>query len=203
MVDATEPKSPRKAGVIPWAIAGCLAIALIWMAQRDATSRAEAALLRQQQAFADVGFENLIQQLEAERILSGRQLTMLQEQMKAHTGLASLQLAVLRPTPNNSGDALAIALWDAAKQEGVMLVEKAPALPAGQRLELWLIEQKENAAPISGGVLKLSADSEARVRFKPTTAVSALKGFAMSREPRDSSAAHSQPTEVIMRGAVR
>lgn len=203
MADATEPKPPRKAGLIPWAIAATLAIAAIWMAQRDATSRAEAAVLRQQQAFADVGFQNLTQQLEAERILSARQLAMLREQRKAHPDLADLRLAVLGPTRANSDEALAIALWDAAKQEGVVFMERAPALPAGQRFELWLIEQSETAAPVSAGVLGFNAKGGARVRFKPATPAGAVTAIAVSREHDDGSPAHRQPAELIMRGTLR
>ena len=198
---ATESHPARKAGVLPWALVAGLTIVTIWLAQRDATTRAEAAMLRHQQALAETALESLSQQLEAERILSGRQITMLQEQSKAPTDPHNLQLAVLLPPKNNPGAALAAAVWDATKQEGVLVLEKAPTIAAGQRLELWLLDQNENVAPISAGGLNVSADGKARVRFKPATRVSVVQEIVVRREPDGGAANRTKPSEIILRGA--
>ena len=200
MADATESPLWRKGGALPWTLAAGLTIVAIWLAQRGATTRAEAAMLRQQQAIAETALKNLSQQLEAERILSARQLAMLQEQMKAPTEVPHLQIAVLVPPQDNSRAALGVAVWDAAKQDGVLVLEKAPSIAAGQRLELWLFEQNENAAPIRAGVLNVGADGNARARFKPATRASAVAGIAVSREPVLGIAAQTKPSEIILRG---
>ena len=203
---ATREKVARPAAAVfrtflPWAIAACLALVAGWLGQRYATADAEAAVLRQQTAFADTALASLRQQLEAQQLISSRQIAMLQEQMKA-TDLANLKIAALVSLQGSSQEALAIALWDPAKQEGMFALEKAPALGAGEKLELWVIEDRANAAPVSAGVLSLGRDGRARVRFKPSTSVSAIKMFAVSREKDDGAAFHRAPTTVVMSGAL-
>ncbi len=185
----------------PWAIAACFALVATWMTQRYYVARTEAELLRQQQALADLALKGLGQQLDAERILNSRQIAGLMEQMKAQTDLANVKIAALVSLNNASPQALAVALWDPAKQEGVFALDKAPPLSPNQRLELWVIEAKQNARPISAGVLSVSASGGARVRFKATAPVSAIAAFAVSRENADGAAFHTQPGEVVMSGA--
>lgn len=63
----------------PWAIAAGLAVMAAWTGQRYFTSRSEINLLRDRQAITDVALQSTKQQLEAERIVLGKQLEALQQ----------------------------------------------------------------------------------------------------------------------------
>ena len=146
---------------------------------------------------------------EARRLLAARD-TQLREQVqlvaalearaRQDSDLANFKIATLASMLKNSPQARAVAVWNPAKQEGIFTIEKSPALAADQILELWTVEAKEGAKPVSAGVFAIGADGTARVQFKPTVPVSAIAAFAVSREKNDGTRAHAAPTEVVMMG---
>jgi anti-sigma-K factor RskA len=64
----------RPAVLIPWAIAAGLAVACVWLAQLHLQNQTEKAVLQDQLQLADLEVKSRRQQLEAERILSSRQV---------------------------------------------------------------------------------------------------------------------------------
>ncbi len=76
----------------PWAIAAGLAVVAAWTGQRYFTSRSEINLLRDRQGMTDVALQSMRQQLEAERIVTGKQLEALQVDLAGTTN----QLAAAR-----------------------------------------------------------------------------------------------------------
>ncbi len=135
---------------------------------------------------------------DVERLLAGtrEQLAALDRDFKGQTDLANFKIATLASMLNNAPQALAVAVWNPQKQEGVFTLEKMPPPPLGQTLELWVIEDKK--APVSAGVFNVSADGQARATFKPSSPVAAVAKFAVSREKNDGTRAHTAPTEVVM-----
>jgi anti-sigma-K factor RskA len=119
----------------------------------------------------------------------------LAQRLQSEGELANLKIATLASLLNNSPEALAVAIWDPAKQEGLFTVEKLPALAADQSYELWVIGE---GAPVSAGVFNIAADGSGRVPFKPRAAVPAVAKFAVSRERKDGLTSHTQPAEVVM-----
>jgi anti-sigma-K factor RskA len=135
---------------------------------------------------------------EVERLLAGarEQLATLDRDFKAQTDLANFKIATLASMLNNAPQALAVAVWNPQKQEGVFTLEKMPPPPAGQTLELWVIEDKK--APVSAGIFNVTAEGKARATFKPASPVGVIAKFAVSREKSDGLSAHPVPTEVVM-----
>jgi hypothetical protein len=132
-----------------------------------------------------------------------QRVAQLSDELRTQGDLANLKITALASMLKNSPQALAVAVWDPAKQEGMFAFENLPPLTVDQTLELWVVEAKEGAKPVSAGVLNVSADRSARIRFKPTAPVSAVAAFAISREKKDGAASHAAPTEVIMLGHSR
>lgn len=124
-------------------------------------------------------------------------------EMKSQGDLATLKIAALSSLLRDVPEARAIAVWDPRKQEGVFAFDKVPVVGADQKLELWVVEARDGAKPISAGVMNVATDGSARVRFKPTVAVGELAAFAVSRETNDGARSHPQPGEVIMLGHSR
>lgn len=136
---------------------------------------------------------------------AGRQLaaaqqaaTKLDAELRSQATVADMKIATLASMLKNSPQALAVALWDPKKQEGVATFEKLPALAANQKFELWVVEDKPNAAPVSAGVFAVAEGG--RVTFKPVAPVTAIAAFAVSREKDDGARSHATPGEVVMLG---
>lgn len=224
--------------LIPWAIAAGFAVTCAWLGQLYLTSRAETALLRDQQALADLEIIGARHQVEAERILANRQLAdnkrhlaqldqqidqstrqlaearrqivevgarlvathtdlnrtrqelastaaevaSLQERLKTEGDLAQFKIATLASLAGNSPQALAVAVWNPSTQQGVLRVEKLPALASDKDYQLWVIDPAY-AQPVDGGVFTVDpATGEARINFKPHQHVANATKFAVSLE---------------------
>ena len=190
---------------IPWAAAACFAVACAWLGQLYLGSRFESATLRDQQALADFQLRSAHNQLDAERLIATHQLSSMTEQLaaldrqlKAEGDLAKLKIATLASLAGNTPEALAVAVWNPAKQEGVLTVDKLPAAAADQDYELWVIDPQK-PRPVSGGVFRVGSDGATRVQFRTEEAVATIAKFAVSLEKKGGAAPHSGPQgKVIM-----
>jgi anti-sigma-K factor RskA len=133
---------------------------------------------------------------EAERRATSAhaEVVALNDRLKREADLARLKIATLASMLHNSPQALAVAVWDPARQEGVFTVDQLPANTDDQRYELWVIDGK----PVSAGVFTVGADGRARVQFRPTAPIATASKFAVSREKNDGRSSHATPAEVIM-----
>jgi anti-sigma-K factor RskA len=167
---------------IPWAIAACLAFASVWLAQLYFTQKSESIALQEEAALAHLEMQNVQNQLEAEHILASRRLADLQEQIKLNGDLSHLEIAKLVSLLGPSSPARAIAVWDQATQQGVLTVEKLPALAADKDYQLWVIDPKY-PDPVSGGVFTVdSRTGAARITFHPGQLIATAAKFAISCE---------------------
>jgi anti-sigma-K factor RskA len=190
--NVVHPPASVFRSLIPWAIAACFALAAAWFGRLYVSSTAEAERLRTEAALAELALKSKEQQLEAERLISREQL--------AQLDLANVKIAALASLANSIPEARAVAVYNPVRQEGVFALEKMPPLASDQQLELWVIEDKADAKPVSAGVFDLRSGDVTRVQFKPSAAVGAVKTFAVSREKKDGVRAHASPSEVIMAG---
>jgi DNA repair exonuclease SbcCD ATPase subunit len=257
----------------PWAAAACFALIAAWLGQRYFTVQNESLGLRQQQELAALELKAVRQQLEAERIVNGRQLQSLDTQLadtnrqlttlqslavdrsaqlddrdrllaearkqlaererqlaeaqtrlgererqlatlnqrvdalagasaeigrqlgeaknqvaqlnttlKSQSDLAQLKITTLASMLKNSPQALAVAVWDPARQEGVLTVDKLPALLANQDYQLWVVDP-QYPNPVDGGVFTVDPQTGmASVTFKARQPVKAINAFAVTRE---------------------
>lgn len=258
---------------MPWAAAACFAALAVVGAQRYFALNGEAALLRNQQALAEITLQSVRQQLEAERIVGRRQvedldqrlksattqltqaqtdlanannqlaaaaatatdraraladaegqlagartqlaererqvaaltqrvdalagasaeigrqlgeakerIAKLTDEMKLQRDLADFKITVLASLAKDNPQALAVAVWDPSKKEGVLKVEKLPALRPNQDYQLWVVDPQYKD-PVDGGVFTVDPKTgEARISFKAKQPVQAVNAFAISRE---------------------
>ena len=235
----------RPAVLIPWAIAAGLAIGCFWLGSSFVRTRADYAVAQQQITLAEVDASSARNQLEAERILSNKQLvdataqlnqlnvqvaqstekiteatrvldttfdqldqtkatlaarqlelTQISEKLVAATDLvgelqtrlrsegdiAQFKIATLASMAGNSPQALAVAVWNPKTQQGVLRVDKLPALASDKDYQLWLIDPAY-PSPVDGGVFTVDpATGHAQVNFKPNQQVNNAAKFAISLE---------------------
>lgn len=258
---------------LPWAVAACFAVAAAWLGQRFVSVRSEVAQLRRLNAIADVSLQSVRQELEADRIVSRRQIETLDRDLKAEQNrvaearaevqrassqlaalnaasgerdralgsyerqladarrslaereyqvasltqrvdalagasaelgrqlevardrmgqlasdmlrereLANFKISVLASLAREHPQALAVAVWDDARKEGVLKVEKLPALSPTQDYQLWVVDPQYKD-PVDGGVFTVAPGSgEARLTFTAKQPIKAVNAFAISLE---------------------
>jgi hypothetical protein len=252
---APDPKQPAEGKIIrpasgawrlvPWTVAAGFAVLAGWFAHRDSLRSGEMALLRDQQALTAVELQSVRNHLEAERIVTQRQIATLGRQaadhtrqldeaqqknsstlrdladaqqklaettralaaaqdrangldrlladartqiaglnrdMQAQSDLANLKITTLASMLNNSPQAIAVAVWNPAKQEGTLQVTGLPALGPDEDYQLWVVDP-QYADPVDGGVFTVEpASGTRRVNFRAKQPVRAIDAFAVTKE---------------------
>ncbi|MGA3008247.1 MAG: anti-sigma factor [Opitutaceae bacterium] len=169
---------------MPWALAACLAMATIWLAQVYLRQKVHLIALQEEAALERIERQGLENQLAAERILSNRRLADLQDTLKGSDDLSQVKTAHLVPCPGRPARARAIAVWDPNRQEGVLTVEHMPVPDSHQDYQLWLIDPKY-PDPVSGGVITVDPQKgDGRLTFHPSRPVADAERFAISCEAK-------------------
>jgi anti-sigma-K factor RskA len=172
-------------GLIPWLVAACIAVAAVWSQRLYVASESENAALREQKRIAQLALEQTSTQLaDARKLLiqSGREIAELSANLMAEGDLAHFKIATLASMLGNSPAALAVAVWDPTREEGVLAVSKLPAPASEKDYQLWVID-KQYPAPVSGGVFVVDpVTGEAHIVFRADKPVHSIAKFAVSLE---------------------
>jgi anti-sigma-K factor RskA len=188
---------------IGFATAACFACLTAYFAQAYFNQSALNSAFRDQQNLADLSLRSTKNQLAAERLIAQRELadaakraadtaaliTTLEsrlaetkQQLFAQGTLADYKIATLASLLGNSPQAVAVAIWNPASQEGVLTVQKLPALAADKDYQLWVIDP-QYSIPVDGGVFKVDPTTgEGRLVFHPNRPVQTVAKFAVSLE---------------------
>jgi len=161
-------------------------------ATKAAESSRVLATLESRLAAASLLASDSSRQLDAsrEQIASARrELTVrdervadLSRRLSTQGKLADYKIATLASLLDNSPQALAVAVWNPAGQEGVLTVRKLPALAADKDYQLWVVDP-QYPIPVDGGVFRVDpATGEARFDFRPDRPVKTVAKFAVSLE---------------------
>lgn len=171
-----------------WAAAAGLAIATGWFAQLYVATEGELVAARESTAFARIETESVRQLLEAERLLAQRHVLDQRTaesrvaQLQQQADLAQLKITSLASLLGNSPEAQAIAVWNPAAQQGILTVEKLPALAADKDYQLWVVDP-QYPIPVDGGVFTVDPTTgAARLEFRPKQPVAQVAKFAISLE---------------------
>lgn len=122
------------------------------------------------------------QELDLALAAARRRVTDLQQELKTRGDLADFKITLLASLLKNSPQALAIAVWDPTRHEGVLTVEKLPAPAANEDYQLWVVDP-QYPDPVDGGVFTVDRQSgAARVKFTGRQPVAAISAFAVTLE---------------------
>ena len=170
---------------IPWLAAACIAGAAAWYGRLYLVAQDENVSLREQQRISRVALEQARGELEdaQKRIAeSSQEIADLGAKLKAEGDLAHFKISTLASMLGNSPAALAVAVWDPARNEGVLSVSKLPALASEKDYQLWVIDAKY-PSPVSAGTFVVDpVTGEAHVVFRADKPVNSIAKFAVSLE---------------------
>lgn len=120
--------------------------------------------------------------LERQLADARQQATQLAADLKVQGDLARYQVTALVSMLEGSPKAVAASVWDPAKQEGVLKVDKLPALAANQDYQLWIVDP-QYPNPVDGGVFTVDPQTGAqKVSYKAKQPVSSVAAFAVTLE---------------------
>jgi hypothetical protein len=170
---------------IPWLAAACLAVAALWSQHQYGAARSEVAALGEEHRIALASLERARTQLEQAKTLVSeysRQIAELSTKLKDEGDIAHFKIATLASMLGNSPTALAVAVWDPAREQGVLEVSRLPALASEKDYQLWVIDA-QYPSPVSAGVFVVDpATGEAHIVFKADKPVRSIAKFAVSLE---------------------
>ncbi len=111
-----------------------------------------------------------------------QQVAQLSAELKSQGDLANLKITALASMLKNLPQAQAIAVWDPKKQEGILDVQKLPALAANEDYQIWVVDP-QYPIPVDGGVFSVeSTSAPQRIKFTAKQPVNAIDAFAVTRE---------------------
>jgi len=183
--DSPTARLARFPAWIPWLAAASIGAAAIWTQRQYVAARAENASLGEETRVALASLDQVRAQLaDAKRLVTeySRQVAELSTKLKDEGDLAHFKIATLASMLGNSPAALAVAVWDPTREQGVLEVSKLPALAAEKDYQLWVIDAKY-PSPVSAGVFAVDpATGEAHIVFRADRPVRAISKFAVSLE---------------------
>ncbi|MBL9187246.1 MAG: anti-sigma factor [Opitutaceae bacterium] len=113
---------------------------------------------------------------------SRQQIARLTEDLRVQGDIARYQVTALVSMLEGAPKAVAAAVWDPTKQEGVLKVEKLPALLPSQDYQLWVVDP-QYPNPVDGGVFTVDPETGTRkISFKAKQPISSVAAFAVTLE---------------------
>ena len=179
-----------------WAAAACFAVAAAYLGRVVLQVRNENILLVQQQAAADMAIASLKTEVQVGHILDQQTVAALKSQLakkdallaqandevKTAGDLARFKLAALTSLNPTAPKSVAVAVWDPAKQKGVLELANMPNIGKDKDYQLWVIDP-QYPIPVDGGVFSIDGKTgEGKVVFKAGLPVKSAEKFAVSVE---------------------
>lgn len=211
---------------IPWAAAAAMAV--VFYQDREAIESAQSLVASALASEAEARerekqFSEAVALSEAARTQAESTLSGLRERLaQAESSLASIsqdkeklvaevsrlrsdseldrtRIAVLGSLLKDQPQAVAVSLWRQNYQDGLLVVENMPSLPAGRDYQLWVIDPNLKT-PVSAGVFKVDTNGKVRLEFKPARPVQSAFKFAVTVEQEGGSALPTMDTMVVIGG---
>jgi len=97
--------------------------------------------------------------------------------------LDKLQIAKLNSSIAEYKQGVALVVWDSAKQEGILKLEKMPLIDSNKDYQLWVVDPSKKT-PVNAGVVRVDPKGFAKVQFKPNLEIQQANNFALSVEKK-------------------
>ena len=134
-----------------------------------------------------------VAQRDTELATLSERVATLSTRLQRDTDLAHLKITALASLLKNSPQALAVAVWHPDRQEGVLQVEKLPALATDQDYQLWVVDP-QYPIPVDGGVFTVDPRTgEARISFTSKQPIATIAAYAITQEVKGGVAKSAGP----------
>lgn len=184
--DSTQEqiKSPRIFLVscwAPWIFAILFAAICAWQTQVQFSARTENARLRELSTLGEYELRSLRQEIEAERLISSRQLVM-------QGDLEQVEISMLGPVCDTTSAPHGAAVWQQSQHSGVIRIYNLPELSAAQDFQIW-VTYATKPKPVSGGVFHpVGATARENIWIEPLTSTKRITGISITIERKGGAA---------------
>ena len=168
---------------LPLAAAAAFAITALWLGSQNLALQQENMSLRTEKQLAEVAYQTAQSQLKERSLLAENMINDLGRQLREQQDLTHLKITALASLAGNSKEAQAIAVWDPARETGLLTVQKLPAIADNQDYQVWVVDPAY-PNPVDGGVFKPGPDGKAVLTFKGDKPIKAAAAFAVSLEKK-------------------
>ncbi|HEY9154420.1 MAG TPA: anti-sigma factor [Opitutaceae bacterium] len=158
---SSPTSKPSIAAWAGWAVAATLALIASYFAAVSFGARAQLSVQKDRADLDTLELRSLRQSLEANRIIYDRQIADLQH----GSSLEQLKTILLSAPGESARESVAIAIWDSAKQEGVLSVRGLPKIASDQIYQLWLIDAGRKLS-VSAALFSIDEKGRARITFR-------------------------------------
>lgn len=181
----------RKTGLFawfPWAVSACLAVlCMVFFAQdsrlnRQVLAQQNEAGVQKQELAAQQQQINSLNALATTLQSTTNDLHQTVLALQATNRIANLRIAMLGSLLSDAPKAVAVSLWDDAKQEGVFVVQNLKPLPTDRDYQLWVLDN--GTTPVDAGVFRVDESGNVRVEFKTKLLIKVAGKFAVTEEAR-------------------
>ena len=168
---------------LPLAAAAALAITALWLGSKNLALRQENMSLRTERELAELAYQTAQSQLKERSFVAESMINDLGRQLRDQQDLTHLKITALASLAGNTKEAQAIAVWDPARETGLLTVEKLPAIADNQDYQIWVVDPAY-PIPVDGGVFRPGADGKAVLSFKGDKPIKTVAAFAISLEKK-------------------
>ncbi len=168
---------------LPLAAAAGLAVAALWLGSQNLALRQENSTLRTDRQLAELAYQAAQTQLKERSLVAESMINDLGRQLRDQQDLTRLKITALASLAGNTPEAQAIAVWDPARETGLLTVGNLPAIADNQDYQIWVVDPAY-PIPVDGGVFKPGADGRAVLTFKGNKPIRTVAAFAISLEKK-------------------
>ena len=115
--------------------------------------------------------------------------------LRQRDALSQLRIATMKSQLRAYAKVVAVAVWDAGAQQGVVRFDNLPQAAAGKDYQMWVIDPR-NPKPVSAGVFSAGTGGVIDVKFKPEQPIALADKFAVSVEQKGGTS--GLPTTVVL-----
>ncbi len=94
-----------------------------------------------------------------------------------------MQISTLKSSIAEYKQGVAVVVWNSAKQEGILKLEKMPLIDSNKDYQLWVVDPSKKT-PVNAGVVRVDPKGFAKVQFKPNLEIQQANNFALSVEKK-------------------
>lgn len=134
---------------------------------------------------------SLAAQLKDERGILEKRI----DDLRQRDALSQLRIATLKSQLKAYAKVIAVAVWDAGGQQGVVRFDNLPPAAADKDYQMWVIEPR-NPKPVSAGIFSAGGGGTINVKFKPDQPIALADKFAVSLERKGGTS--GLPTTVVL-----
>jgi len=177
---APEPAPVSLGAKLGWIIAVAATFLAVLLAGRILAYTTQVKVLQSESELARMETQSLHQQLEAERIVTARQIA----NLKAQTAVEPITFVALTSPQTSESKASATIAWQRSTQAGVFISDQLVPPAADEEYRLWFVDASGQS--VSAGTIKVGPEGATRATFQLGQPMPALTRITLTREHQGS-----------------